>query len=133
MAKYSKYGNKAPPKKGHKIHPIWTGIGFMMIIIIPIIVWIISDELVKYGQQQGWAILSSFPSTLPIPAALYPTFSFLASYNFTAKVIFFIFLLIIISGLMSVVYAFVYRLVGPPRYAPDDIPAPRIKTKTFKR
>jgi len=34
---------------------------------------------------------------------------------------------------MSVLYAFVYRLVGPPRYGPLDVPPPNVKLKKYKR
>ena len=57
----------------------------------------------------------------------------MAADNFVAKAVFFVFMLIIATGFLTMVYAFIYRIVGPPRYAPDDIPAPRVKTKAFKR
>ena len=135
MGKYSKFDNKKKVKAGNKIHPVWAGIGFLMVIIVPVITWAGATELVNFGQTQHWPVLSSFPKFLS-PGA----FSFLPGMNFLAQIanlpaifVFFIMMLIIVSGGLSMIYAFVYRIVGPPRYAPDDIPAPRVKTKPFKR
>ena len=135
MGKYSKFDNKKKAKAPHKIHPVWAGIGFLMVIIIPVITWAGATELVNFGQVQHWTVFGSFPRFFS-PGAL----SFIPGMNFLAQIanlpaisVFFVLMLIIISGVLSMVYAFVYRIVGPPRYAPDDIPAPRVKTKPFKR
>lgn len=135
MAKYSQFDHKKPAPKGHKIHPVWSGIGFLMIILVPIIVWASASELAKFGRAQHWSLLNSFPQYLNMGfLGAIPGLSLLGTINeLPATVAFFVFLLVVVSGLFSMTYAFVYRLVGPPRYAPDDIPAPKVKTKPFKR
>ncbi len=40
---------------------------------------------------------------------------------------------VVFSTLVSVVYAFVYRYVGPSRYGPQDAPPPNMKVKRYKR
>lgn len=135
MAKYSQFDNKKKVKARYKIHPVWAGIGFLMVILVPIITWVGATELISFGQTQHWPVLSSFPRFLS-PGILsgIPGMNLLSQIeNLPAISIFFVLMLIIISGVLSMVYAFVYRIVGPPRYAPDDIPAPRVKTKPFKR
>ncbi|HLE73075.1 MAG TPA: hypothetical protein VI688_02410 [Anaerolineales bacterium] len=36
------------PRQGRKLHPIWTGIGCAMLILIPLISWGLADVLVDY-------------------------------------------------------------------------------------
>lgn len=136
MGKYSQFDRKKVDQSPYKIHPIWSGIGFLLIIIVPIVTWAASALLVEFGQKQGWAVLRSFPRFLEVPAALYaiPGVAFLAKVNgLPATFILFLFLLIVFSGVFSILYAFIYRLIGPPRYGPQDVAAPKIKTKPFKR
>ena len=53
--------------------------------------------------------------------------------HFYAYVVTSILYMILLAGVMSVLYAFVYRLVGPPRYGPLDVPPPNVKLKKYKR
>jgi hypothetical protein len=41
--------------------------------------------------------------------------------------------MVLLGGIMSVFYAFVYRIVGPPRYGPLDVERPNVKVKKYKR
>jgi hypothetical protein len=41
--------------------------------------------------------------------------------------------IVIFGGIISVIWALIYRVVGPPRYGPLDAPTPDIKVKTYKR
>ena len=136
MGKYSQYESKKKKQPTNKIHPIWTGIGFLLIVIVPVITWAAANVLVDFGKTQKWSILRGMPRYLQLP-------NFLASipafYQFTridslpAVLIFFVILLLVFTAIFSVAYAAIYRVVGPPRYGPEDIPAPRVKTKAFKR
>lgn len=135
MGKYNTIRKKEVVKR-YKIHPIWTGVGFLMLIIVPVLTWTGTALLVEFGQKQGWALFRAFPRYLDIPAALYaiPGVGQLAKMpDLPATLVLFFFMLIVFSGIFSILYAYIYRLVGPPRYGPQDVPAPKIKTKPFKR
>ena len=43
------------------------------------------------------------------------------------------FYLLILSGLFSVIYAVMYRMVAPPKYGATDAPPPKVKLKKYKR
>jgi hypothetical protein len=137
MAKYSKFERKSAGSANYKIHPVWTGIGFLMIIIVPIISWAAASELVTFGQKQGWAIMRSFPTYLELPEILVSMIPGIGGLtrmmNLPAISIFFLIILLLLTGVLSLGYAFIYRLVGPPRYSPQDEPAPRVKTAKYKR
>lgn len=133
--KYSKFDHKVV-KAPYKIHPVWAGIGFMMVIIVPIMSWAGAVELVAIGRGQGWSFLAQFPPILEFPdwAYMLPGAAYLSTISDLPVIgTFFLIILICMTGILSFVYAIVYRLVGPPRYAPDDAPAPRVKVKRYSR
>jgi cobalamin synthase len=53
--------------------------------------------------------------------------------NFYAHAAVSILYMVLIGGIISVIYAVVYRMVGPSRYGPLDAPPPKIKTKKYTR
>ena len=135
MAKYNKFERKTPQAR-YKIHPVWTGIGFLMIIIVPIMSWAGAMIAVDFARGQGWSFMGNFPIYLQVPDILYmiPGMGLLTGIaNLPAIATFFLLILVILSGILSFAYAAVYRIVGPPRYSSQDEPAPRIKTKKYKR
>lgn len=50
-------------------HPIWRGIGFAMIVLVPAISFVISDELIKNWQNSipGFVLPGNLRRTLEIP------------------------------------------------------------------
>lgn len=135
MGKYTSIRKKEVTQR-YKIHPIWTGVGFLMVVIVPVMTWAASALIVEFGQQQHWSVFSAFPRYLDIPAFLYSipgTVQLSRMPNLPVTLVLFFFMLIVFSGIFSVLYAYIYRLVGPPRYGPQDMPAPKIRTKPFKR
>jgi len=135
MGKYSKFERKTPQPR-YKIHPVWAGIGFLMIIIVPIISWAAATELVNLARQQHWGFINSFPIYLQLPDALngIPGMGAMTGVqNLPAIGTFFLVILFILTSVLSFVYAAIYRVIGPPRYSPEDEPAPRIKTKKYSR
>lgn len=119
---------QARVKRPWKIHPIWRGIGCVWLILLPIL----SFTGAKMTVQSG---ILPFQADLLTPARLpFLNFSFLpfpinfnllinwlpwpplvgADILLTGSYIFLGF------GIMSVMYAFLYRFVGPPRTVFDD-------------
>lgn len=51
----SKYRNYQTQKRGpsekemRRVHPIWRGVGFAMIVLLPVIAWAASDVLISRG------------------------------------------------------------------------------------
>lgn len=132
MGKYSKFERKKP-KSRYTIHPIWAGIGFLMIIIVPIISWAAATELVNLARQQHWGFLGSFPVYLQLPFNIPGISAITSIQNLPVIGTFFLIILFVLISVLSFVYAMIYRVIGPPRYSPEDEPAPRIKTKKYTR
>jgi hypothetical protein len=111
------------PEHKEKVHPVWRGIGCLLLIIIPLISFAASTILVKNGIPQQYIPLSRDLAT----QFNVPGFGFIP-----------LFYILIITGvisvlgfiMMTVVYSLVFRVSGSSRYGPLD--APPIKRKVKK-
>jgi hypothetical protein len=136
MGKYSKYA--PPPKESEGMHPIWRGIGCLMIIILPALSYTGAIELLNYGLSKYWPIPAGilgfirFPDwvwKVPLLAGIARP---IATYqNLYAVLIFTLVILVFLSGIFSLFYSILYRVIGPPRLTPMD--APPIKNRKVKK
>ena len=140
MGKYSSHARQAPRPKRGVVHPVMRGIGCLMIVIVPILAYGISILLVNYGVSKGWPIPPDWlgtPTFHPLLSRLSGVATVLAflrtQNNLIANVIFAIAITVVIGGVMSVIYGYIYTIFGPPRYGPTDAPPPRVKAKPYKR
>lgn len=119
--KYEKKREERP----WKIHPVWRGIGCLLIILIPIMSWVGAQLFLK---SNHWIRL---PEVLIKPIMVpYTTQSqvdpvilfFNRIFNgITYGNIFFFFVFLFLGfGILSILYAMIYRVVGPPRYTQFD-------------
>ncbi len=140
MTKYTVAASQRGPRpEAKEVAPIWRGIGCAMMVIIPIVSFLIAQWFVGLAVGQGWAIPYQLMGNPVMPPALYqtglaPLANFIASQNNLYAVLAVTVLLIVIfGGLISMGYAIVYRFIGPPRYGPLDVEAPRGRVKSYKR
>jgi hypothetical protein len=116
MGKYS-YSRRAPiPPKPWTIHPIWRGIGCLMMILIPIMAYAGATLLVQANVDQRW---------VPLPPELSRTVNvpFLGDVRYLmANLVLAVFLSLVGFGVLTAVYSLVYRVLGPPQYGPLDAP-----------
>jgi hypothetical protein len=139
MAKYQSY-QKPKELPRNEVHPVWRGIGCIIILITPIISWAAAQLLLEFGKTQHWAFLYELSEVIRFPDIVYKIPGILVVANYLSSIaylkallMFFFLLLITFSGIFAVLNAMLYRLVGPPRYTALDEPAPRVKTKRYTR
>ncbi|MFC2064349.1 hypothetical protein ACFLXB_04555 [Chloroflexota bacterium] len=134
MSKYQK------PKEieEKKIHPIWRGIGCILALILPVISYFLSIELVNYGLANEWPIPRELLGYVHIPRQILGInlpgniIGPITSYqNLLAVIVFTIVILILLTGLISWIYSLLYRVIGPPKLTPID--APPIKTRKVRK
>ena len=125
MGKYSSHARQAPRPKRGVVHPVMRGIGCLMIVIVPILAYGLSVLLVNYGASKGWPIPPDWrgtPAFHPLLWRLSGVAAILAflqkQNNLIANVIFAIAITVVIGGVMSVLYGYIYTIFGPPRYGP---------------
>ena len=120
MSKYDKFNKGSRmQERPWKIHPIWRGIGCLMMILIPIMAYAGAVVLVQANLEQGW---------LPMPRELIQTVALplLGEVKqFYAVVIVTALLMIIGFGVVTILYSLIYSAVGPPRLGPLDAPPVR--------
>ena len=115
MAKYGAYASQSPPKeRPYAIHPVWRGIGCILIVLIPILAYAGATLLVQANRERGWfPIPPMFSRAVELP--VFGSVPYLYA-NLAAGVV----LALAIFVILTIVYAFFYRLAGPPALGPTD-------------
>lgn len=111
-----------------------------MMIVVPVLSYGIALLLIDYGLRRGWPIPPSWLQPITIHPlllslrGLQPIWNVLLRQdNLMAIVVFTIAIIVVIGGLMSIIYGYLYSIFGPPRYGPQDAPPIRVKVKRYKR
>ena len=122
MTKYDSYWkNKETLQDKNKAHPIWAGIGFLLLVIIPFISWAVSYYLIDLNARIRYVTITANMLAQGPDPLLYIR----------------IFLTIAISmalfALMFMIYFLLYRFFGPARYRPYDVPLKGYHVKKYKR
>jgi hypothetical protein len=137
MTNYSRF--KRPPKPyTNGIHPIWRGIGCLLILIMPVLAYKSAIELVNFGLSNYWPIPQYLLGFIEFPVWIWKI-RFLSTLaqpianfrNLGAILVSTLVILVFLSGVFSLLYAIMYRFIGPPRLTPLD--APPIKGRKVKK
>jgi amino acid permease len=115
MAKYSSYNRRTPlDERPWTIHPIWRGIGCLLMLLIPIMAYAGAILLVQANAEQGW---------VPMPAELIQTVTlpyFGKVEHLAANLIVAVLLSFVGFALLSFIYSIFYRLINPDPLGPLD-------------
>lgn len=141
MGRHTSYQREKARAQRGQIHPVMRGIGCILLVIVPIISYGTAVILVNYGVRSGWPIppdwlgTPTFHQLLWRLGGLQVILNFLqAQTNLVANLIFTIALAVLIFGVMSIIYGFIFKLFGPSQYGPTDVPPIRgVKVKRYKR
>jgi hypothetical protein len=138
MGKYGSFKQEMY-KRPYDVHPVWRGIGCIMMILIPLIAIVGAMVTIDEGTKAGWPIpyeLLGYPR-LPAMAFQIPVIDNIAiaisSVNNLYGIIAISLVFMIIGfAFISMFYSFAYKMIGPSRYTPLDAPeVPR--GKRYKR
>ena len=127
MAKYSSR-QQPPPPRPYKIHPIWRGIGCLLVLIGPPLAFLIAHLLVDMNIENGWYPI---PGELMRPYTI-PGIGYTLSHLYATLIVAMVLILFGIA-LIMIVYTTVYSLMGPKRYGPLDAPPVREMPHKKKR
>ncbi len=141
MGKYASNSRQQQgPPRNRSIHPVVRGVGCLLMVIIPIFSYAAAVALVNVAVARGVQIPPNWLGVIQIPPALEALtglrglWGFLRTQpNLIANLIFAVLLTVLIGSLLSVVYGYIYSMVGPSQYGPQDVPPPRVKTKKYTR
>ena len=121
MGKYQKYRYQQVKERRWKIHPIWRGIGLLLIIMVPIMSFAGAILLVRQNFQQGWfQVPAELLRSVSIPqlAQFAPELSRLYLVDGLVTLAF----MVLGFGILSVIYSLLYSMFAPSRYGPVDSP-----------
>jgi hypothetical protein len=140
MGKYSSSIHKKTLPKSDGPHVIWRGIGCLMMIIIPVISFAAGYETINYAVENNLQVPYQLLGTPRYPDFFYNSSGIMsllrpitAIKHLYGIVVVAIFYMILLGGITSFGYALAYRIAGPSRYGPLDVPQPNIKVKRYKR
>lgn len=140
MSKYNSYQQHKELPAKREVHPVWRGIGCLIMIISPVISWAAASLLLEVAKLQKWPFVYELGGYLRFPDIFYQIPGVLVVANYISSIVylkalllFFVLMLIAFSGVFAVLNAILYRAFGPPRYTRLDEPAPRVKTKRYTR
>jgi hypothetical protein len=115
MAKYGVYGRQTPSKeRPYAIHPVWRGIGCIMIVLIPIMAYAGGVLLVQANRARGWLpVPQAFARSVELPVLGSVPYLYA---NLAVAIV------LALAGfvILTVLYAIFYRLAGPPSLGPTD-------------
>lgn len=118
MGKYDSFSRQSKIEKPQGPHPIWRGIGFMFMILIPLLSFLIADVLIQENLLQEWFNFSIPADLYAKPGELlYPAGRFIY-----AKLIITATLSFILFALFTFFTFAMNSMFGASRYGPYDMP-----------
>ena len=114
-----KYGKRQvpPPQRPWQVHPIWRGIGCLLVLIGPPLAFSAAHYLVEMNFEYGWLpVPGDFrqPFTIPFVDYILP--------HALASLLVAVILLLLGFAIIMIVYSTIYAILGPSRYGPLDSP-----------
>ena len=139
MSKYRNFERQRPVRRNEP-HPIWRGIGCLSMLLVPALSLGISVILVQMAPSLGIQIPPDLLGRPLMPEIMFRVPGLVGILNWIqsldnlyAVLVFTFTVTILLAGVLALGYAFIYRIVGPPRYSGVDAPPPNIKVKKYKR
>jgi vacuolar-type H+-ATPase subunit I/STV1 len=140
MGKYTSQSRKTEIPRERGVHPFMRGFGCIMIAIVPFLSYGLAVFTVNLWLLRGLPLPPGWIGYVTIHPLLYRLsglrviLDFIGNqYNLIANLVFAFAITIIISGILSILFGYIFRLFGPPKYSPLDAPPPRVKVKRYKR
>lgn len=140
MGKYSVRASKPPAPKRNTVNPYMRGIGCLLMLIVPVFSYAVGDALAerRFGSQ---LIPGEWYGNITIPPVIANSSTIVKSAanslaaipHLPATLVLAVVVMILLGGLMSVIFGWLYALMAPSQYGPTDVPPIRVKTKKYKR
>jgi hypothetical protein len=127
MSKYNRYQFRQE-KQPYDIHPVWRGIGCLLLVIIPVLSYFSAVLVVRANFRSRWIAV---PYELAVPINFSPIYQavpalrpFFASLGPVYPIDLLVTLLFVVVGfgLLTVLYSAMYRMSGQGGLGPTDAP-----------
>jgi hypothetical protein len=121
-------------EKPWKVHPVWRGIGCVLFLLVPIMSWygitlfFQSNKKIVLPWELTTVVAIPYTHITEIDKVITPINRYFAATGLVFGQIFFTIILSVIGfGVLAFVYSLLYRVAGPPRYGPFDVPPNRVR------
>lgn len=126
--------HKEQQERKWRVHPAWRGIGCILFLLIPIMSWFGTIMIFQSGIKIP--LLWEMTKIVTLP---YVHISFIDRLSLQINKFFIqiglmtgqLYLTILLSvvgfGILAFLYAVLYRVAGPPRYGPFDVPPSSVR------
>jgi hypothetical protein len=119
MSKYARFDRRPPPKeRPWTVHPIWRGIGCVMILIIPLMSYAAAVLLIEANFLSRWIVI---PPELMVTVRI-PYLPFSPIPHLYANLLVGLVLTVLGFGALTILYTVVFRLSGGSFRTPLDAP-----------
>ena len=116
MGKYDSHVVQKSTRRQEKVHPIWRGVGFLFIVLAPIISYAAAVLLIQENNARGW-----YPMPYDLMAVPGHLFYFGDPLIYLKLILTVAFMLVLFALFMFVTF-FVNSMFGRSRYGPYDLP-----------
>jgi hypothetical protein len=141
MGKYTFSSSREQKAKDtDRPHSVWNGLGCLMMVVVPVMSIAGAILTVQFGLSAGWPFPAVLLRHITAPDWIYfmPGLARLLlkvfSVNYLLAYIYIsVIYIVVLGGLMSILYAILYRMTAPSQYGPMDAPPIKKKAKQYKR
>jgi len=126
-SKYGGYGSdkRMPQKVGQKIHPVWRGVGFVFMILIPIMSYASMQVLLEQNDIHGWIMLT--PDMMAKPGEF--LYTYFPDPMLYIKIVLFLLCLLIFFTVFQLISFLITGMAGVTKYNDPFYVPPVRRTK----
>ncbi len=117
------------------IHPIWSGIGCILVVLIPLAGWALSAPALNAAIAKGISISPELSKAVWIPSLSLGESSIGGMWVslFYARLLFTSVLSVVVFTILTLVYSLIYRMSGGGKGNPLDLDMPRSSGRRRRR
>jgi len=139
MGRHSTRAKEKESVVRNTVNPYMRGIGCLLMLIVPVFSYGVGYYLAD--QHIGIGLLpTEWYGFITVPPALanFRGLSFIANFlatqpHFMATLAFTVVTIVVVGGIVSIIFGYMYSIFAPSKYGPMDVPPPRVSTKKYKR
>jgi hypothetical protein len=129
----SQHYRRGRQERPWKVHPVWRGIGCVLLLIIPIMSWYITALFLQSNTKvvlpTELTRVAFIPAThiTEVDKVIVQVNHYFNQVHFVFGQVFFTVIFSVLGfGILALLYSILYRFAGPPRYGPFDVPPNKV-------
>jgi hypothetical protein len=125
---------KEQQERRWKINPVWRGIGCVLILIIPIMAWVGATMVLQSNirlplpYEMTNIVVIPYSHITEIDKIITQVNQYFQATRFVTGQLFLTVIFLFVGyGVLAFFYSVLYKMAGPPRYGPFDVPPDSVK------